>query len=333
MSQNAAQITFDETNVGPPTYRNRDLRLNIYAATWGNKDYTDFVRQQYVSNTIANPPTDISNSWSLAANLARFGKDPDQWTHKSCVIIFRVAYLIGTTPGKIGNPKDPPPGDQSYNADTVREVFTDEYPVLEDISAFQVAGAIENGNITIDLLKQDLTPMVWPSPITINKTQVYTPFIAKAVWVNLDVTKFVQDAVTTTWTQAGPSVTSVPVSVAGIGGGEDPWPANPLKALTVLVGYNIQNQAGNYQWSVLYARKLDSSSASWNMLIPATPATPQAQWPLTVTPFRLPACNSVTFKNTTSLTCWPQIVIDGGQVVWDGKAQANSDNWKIATGR
>ena len=216
------QVSFDNTDVGPPMYGPGELRLDIYAATWGCQDYTDFVRQQYISNTIGNPPTDTSNTWTLTASLNNFGADPDYKVQKSCTIIYRMAYRIGQTNGKISSPSDPSPSDQNYDGNNVRTVFTDQYPVLFDVSKFHIAAATENGVIVINLLEQDMTPMVWPQPLVLNQTTLYKPLVVAAVWATTDVTNYVQNAIATEWANGGASDTTVPVSVSGMGGGIQP---------------------------------------------------------------------------------------------------------------
>ena len=329
ISNNVVDTGFDNGNVGPPDYSLKDLRLNIYSATWGNKDYTDFMREQYITSTITNPPSDKANIWNLTASFARFGvkSDPDFGMQKVFVIVYRIAYKIGETNGKINSPKQPPPGDPDYVAETVQSVFSNEYPVCEDVSAFHFQAVHMNGQMTFDLSKEDLRPLSWPLPISVNQTPLYVPFIAKAVWVTTDVTTFTQNTVTSNWGAHGISDTTVPVTITGMGGGTDPWPTYDYKPLTILVGYNVQRQSNSYQWQLLAARNI--SPGNWTIDVNGALGKPMAQCPSMVISYHEPVYNSITFRNTTTLTCWPQVVGDGGKVIWDGKAQANPNSWEI----
>ena len=93
--------------IQPAVFRPQDLRLNIISATWGGKEYTNWVREHYISNTILNPPTDSNNKWNFEPSNDFFGPDPNPGYQKTFVVAFRFANKVGTTTGPLVDPKQP----------------------------------------------------------------------------------------------------------------------------------------------------------------------------------------------------------------------------------
>lgn len=176
----------------PMQYLPRDLRLNIYTVTWGSKICTDFVRQKYITSTIANPPTDSSNSWSIDASNTNFS-DGDPNVAKALVIFYRVAQVIGHTDGIINGPNDPPPWSDDYRTKNIQPLHTNRYPVLKDFTKFYMATAREGFTINIDLLS--MLPL---QPYTVFPEPQNRPFIAAAAWSTRQVTDYTIDSVRNT---------------------------------------------------------------------------------------------------------------------------------------
>ena len=176
----------------PMQYYPRDLRLNIYTVTWGSKICTDFVRQNYITSTINNPPTDTSNRWSIDASNANFS-DGNPNVAKALVIFYRVAQVIGHTDGIINGPNDPQPWSDDYKTKNIQPLHTNRYPVLKDVTKFYMATAREGSTITIDLLS--MLPL---QPYTVFPEPQNRPFIAAAAWSTRQVTDYTIDSVRNT---------------------------------------------------------------------------------------------------------------------------------------
>ena len=315
----------------PLTYQPRDLRLNIYSVTFGPVEYTNFVRQAYISQTIQKLPTDTVNNWSFkptsdeSGSPSFFGADPFPGWSKACVVIYRVAYCIGQTNGFINGPNDPAPWDPQYK--NIAPLHTNQYPVFKDITGFRIATAHGGDTMTFNLLTEQLNQtLTLPSPCP-------SLFVAAAVWSTRDVTTYVTNVVKQAATNA-----DVTVSVTNNGMGQGFNPADPWygvkKQCTVLVGYpQTPGNGSTIRWRTIVSSGVYDG---WTFTIPRRlPATPPTQSP---TGFvsddkTKPVITEVFLTNLASSDAWPQVVTDAGQVVWDGKRVGNGNQWKISKGK
>ena len=320
---------WDYINYSRPfsSYQPADLRLSIYSATYGNAEYTDFVRQAYISNTINNPPTNTTNAWSLTATSTPyksdgwFGPDPNYGVGKTAVVIYRVAYCIGKTDGIINGPNDPPPWDPLYTSQKIQSLHINQYPVLRDITGFRIAAAQEPGRITFNLLTESLSAWTPPSPSS-------SRFIAAAVWSNRDVTPWVSSAVTQASSNADASVSVGPNTMGQGSNPADPWPGCQ-KQVTVLVGYpaDQKNDPTTWQWRTIIGW---NAASQWTLTIPARMPNLNTQLPVSFTSDTKgrPAYRFVWLANQTNFDVWPLVCTDAGQVVWDGKSK-DANKYKI----
>ena len=300
-------------------YYPEDLRLNIYSASWGSADYTSFVRQQYVTSTILTPPTSTTNTFSFVAQNPYFGPDPDYGVGKACVLVYRVAYCIGHTRGAITNPSDPPVWDPAYQTADIQPTYTDRYPVLQDIGQFRSRSCQEWGTITIDLLKEDLTPIVdWPAANAL--------FTARAVYSTRDVTPLTASLLTPQWTAGGSGDMTLTISPDQFGG--DPWPNNNNQ-FTLLVGYPIAPAKRSYSWRTIIGYDV-AKKGTFAVAVPRSAGVPGPQAPTAFLSHEAPTYNVVNFRNFTGLTVWPEVCVNSN-VVWDGREMYG--DWAVGSGR
>lgn len=196
----------------PITYLPRDLRLNIYSATFSATDYTDLVHQAYISQTRQDPPKDTRNCWLFkptsdeSGTPSYFGRDPMSGRSKVCVVIYRIANCVGQTDGFISVPDDPAPWDLAYKQLTA--IHTTKYPVSKNITGFRFAAVCGDDTMTLNSMTENLAQ-------TLNLPYPYpSPYIAAAVWATRIVTAFVANAVNSVPTNRNIGVN---VGVGGMG--------------------------------------------------------------------------------------------------------------------
>ena len=326
-------VLYDLVNYNnPPLYQKSHLRLNIYSATWGSGDYTDFVRQMYISDTISTPPTNGSNRWSFTPSLTYFGPDPSRGIVKAFVVIYRVAYKVGTTSGVVFDPDDPMPWEPLYTQNNVQPVHTDQYPVLRDVSGFQIATGQEDSPFLIDILTASLTPM---PPDT--GTYPWYRFVAGAAWGTKDVT-------TLSNKQSGvfcvgeppPADQQLTISVGKSTMGSQPL-ASSAPNFTLLLGYASRNVTFPPLAKVRATMKYRTYVAVFGTdpspaYVYGSLPDPLVQWPTSyVSDVAGEAMfSSVQMINTVPFDVWPIVVNGTGQIQWDGKT-AGADQWRVPT--
>ena len=326
-------VVYDFLNYNNPLqYQKSDLRLNIYSATWGSGDYTDFVRQMYISSTLSTPPTNGLNRWSFTPSLTYFGPDPSRNIFKAFVVIYRLAYKVGTTSGVIFDPNDPMPWDPLYTQNNVQPVHTDQYPVLRDISGFQIATAQEDSPLLIDLLTASLTPM----PPDADGNPLYR-FVAGAAWGTKDVTVQSGSANGINWPGGPPPADQMlTISVGTSTMGSQPL-ASSAPNYTILLGY----ASPNVRYPPLAKVRASMKYRTYVAVLGTNPcpvyvggSIPNSliSWP---TSYVSDVAGEVMFSsvqmmNTAPFDVWPTVVNGTGQIQWDGKA-ASIDQWRIPT--
>lgn len=314
----------------PMSYQPADLRLNIYSVTYGTGVYTDYVRQQYFSNTIFNPPTNTNNSWGFTPTSSPvspnyFGPDPNPGNHKTCVVIYRVAYCIGQTNGVVTGPNDPQPWDPAYKSQNIQPLHTDQYPILQDITGFLIAAVREGNPLTFTLLNVALTAWTPPKPLP-------NPFVAAAVWSDKDVTSYVFQSVQSQ-SANGTKDSTISVSTQAMGktlsSGPDPW-VGVMKQVTVLMGYpSVPGDGTTLQWRTIVNM---NAADPWLFVIPANlssvPVISQLPAAYVSDAATEPQFIAVLFNNKTSFNVWPQVTTSAGQIFWDGKT-VDVNKWMI----
>ena len=314
----------------------QDRRLNIYSATWGGQDYTDYVRSLYIADTILHePPTSTSNKWAFFPDEDFFGPDPNPGTQKMFVLVYRVARLMGVQKGQLTDFNAPPVWTQAWYDTKPPMLETSNYPILGDVSGFRCISGALGSSLHIDLSQADMTPL--------EKPLSWKPWIVNAVWSSIDVTANINSQVAQQTAQPPTSITgqltqqsaqpttnttgqlaqqtaqtpdsanpdtsgiySITVSSAALGRG-DPWP-NVAKQLTLTVGYPTKDEVG-YEMQTFVQL---NAAVSWTMQLPAYMPPRAPQWPQ---PFRPALYRHVTFVDHGLSEVWPQ-VWQNGKVVW-----------------
>ena len=94
-------------NIPPAILSILKRRLNNYSAAWAGQDYTQYVRQKYIADTINNPPTATTKTWNFTPSLAFFGPDPNPGVQKMFTTVFRYVNLTGYISGQLIDPDAP----------------------------------------------------------------------------------------------------------------------------------------------------------------------------------------------------------------------------------
>jgi hypothetical protein len=213
----------------PALLSTAEVRINIYSATWGSQDFTDFVRMRYaydMYNTMLN--TDISiygnNKWQFTPSLANFGNsDPNVNVPKICVLVFKYAGVAVSGLGTVYNPAAP-------SATTI----IGNYEIYSDITDFQTIAIHEDVPFSLTLAPSTTPPtMTWPT------SYLGQPHVFSAVYGDVDCTTKTAQLVDAMATQNSKGVYVDPlltVSPASLNNGTDPIPNVP-KQISILLGY------------------------------------------------------------------------------------------------
>jgi hypothetical protein len=193
------------------SYGSRDLRLIIRGASWGSANFSSFMKETYITSTIYNPPSDVSNSFSFLPSPITLGSDPNPGLPKMFVLIYQVGYKVGETSGTIRNsgiatqgaldlsqygspggvavqaPITNAPGSSGSVGPTTEQ--TDSFPIIDDIgSRYFYAYANEGNAININLLSLDTTPVLMTNSVSKSGSQPMNPEVFMAIWSKVDVT-------------------------------------------------------------------------------------------------------------------------------------------------
>jgi hypothetical protein len=195
-------------NTGPQramSYGSRDLRLIIRGASWGGANFTEFMKETYITSTIYNPPSDASNHFFFLPSPITLGSDPNPRLPKMFVLIYQVGYKVGGTSSTIRTsgiamqgaldlsqygsssgiavqgPGPNAPGDSSSAAPTTEQ--TDSFPIIDNIgSRYFYAYATEGNPINISLLSLDTTPVLMTNSMSKSGLQPMNPEVFMAIW-------------------------------------------------------------------------------------------------------------------------------------------------------
>lgn len=313
--------------IRPAAYLPRDLRLNILSATWGGKDYTNWVREHYITNTILNPPTDDNNKWDFSPSNDFFGPDPAPGVHKTFVVAFRFANKVGTTTGPLIDPKQPAIFTSAWwnNGNPPAAATTDQYPILEDFTDIQ----------DIKLDEGDVFEMIlpgWPKSTTGTWGSEYQafsdpnnqpPWVALAVYASIDVTNSVNKIL---FDQTQKNVKG-PLTIAnnpGALGIPDPRPGQPNQQLSVIVGWPTPDSRNAYEF-----RTFAALNGIADITIPRTTPAPGKQYP---EPYRSLTVRKVKFTNKLPTSSYPSLLGSDGSR-WSGSGASNSAHYHIFYGK
>lgn len=310
----------------PAIYSPRDLRLNIVSATWGGKDYTNWVRDQYISNSILNPPTDTNNRWSISPSNDFFGPDPNAGYRKTVVVGFRFGYKVGTTTGPLIDPKQPPIYTAAWwnNGNPAATATTDQYPIIEDFSDIQYVTLGEDSPFSLSLLSwPKFTTGSWGSQYqAVSDPTSQPPWVAFAVYLNTDVTEKVNEILFDQTQRGIKGPLKIPTSPAGLGI-TDPAPGVQRQQLSVFVGWPTANDVDAYEF-----RSFAGLNGAGDITIPRTPPAGGKQYPES---YRGLTVRKVKFTNKVPTSSYPTVYGPGG-ARWNGAGEQNSARYHIFIG-
>lgn len=310
-------------SIRPAIYYPRDLRLNIISATWGGLDYTDWVREHYISQTLGLFPTDTNNIWSFTASNDFFGPDPAPGYHKTFVVAFRFAYRVGYTTGPLISQTDPPIYSSDWwnngNPPTVQSVKV--YPILEDFTDIQHIVLLEGENLVLSLPGwPKLTTGSWGSEYqAVSAPDNQPPWVALAMYSNIDVTEKV-NTILFDQTQRG---VKGPLSISvnpGSLGVTDPRPGEHTQ-LSVFVGWPTPNGRNAYEF-----RTFSALNGVSDITIPRTPPAPGKQYP---EPYQGLTVRKVKFTNAAPTSSYPYVAQSRYSSNWSGAGEQNSGHYHI----
>lgn len=309
--------------IQPAVYNPRDLRLNIVSATWGGKDYTNWVRDRYISNTIRNPPTDTNNKWFIAPSNDFFGPDPNPGYRKTVVVGFRFGYKVDTTTGPFIDPSQPPIFTAAWwnNGNPPAAATTDQYPIIEDFSDIQYVVLGEGSPFELNLLS-------WPKYTTGSWGSIYQavsdpdnqpPWVAFAAYLNIDVTEKVNKFLFDQTQRGVRGPLKIPTSPEALGI-TDPNPGQKRQQLSVFVGWPTPNDRKAYEFRTFAALSGDA-----DIIIPRTAPAAGKQYP---EPYRGLTVRKVKFTNKVPTSSYPSVYGPGG-ARWSGSGERNSGRYQI----
>lgn len=307
----------------PAVYSPRDLRLNIVSATWGGKDYTNWVRDQYISNTILNPPTDTNNKWFITPSNDFFGPDPNVGYRKTVVVGFRFGYKVGTTTGPLIDPKQPPIYTAAWwnNGNPPAAATTDQYPIIEDFSDIQRVILGEGTPFELNLPTwQKFTTGSWGSQYqAVSDPDNSPPWVASAVFLNKDVTENVNKILFDQTQKGIKGPLTIPSSPAALGI-TDPNPREQRQQLSVFVGWPTPNDSNAYEF-----RSFAALNGAGDIIIPRTAPAAGKQYPEY---YRGLTVRKVKFTNKVPTSSYPSVYGPGG-ARWTGSGEQNSGRYHI----
>lgn len=225
------------------SYSPRDLRLIIRGASWGGANFTEFMKETYITSTIYNPPSDASNNFSFLSSPITLGSDPNPGLPKMFVLIYQVGYKVGETSGNIrisgigtqgaldlsqygsssgiavqAPAPNAPSGSGSVGPTTEQ---TDSFPIIDDIgSRYFYAYATEGNPININLLSLDTTPVLMTNSVSKSGPQPMNPDVFMAIWSKVDVTTKVKSLMNDQ-TPTSTAFANLPIGTKTLG--PDPW--------------------------------------------------------------------------------------------------------------
>lgn len=304
-----------------------DLRLSVYSVTWGDQEFTNHFRRRYMTYVVQYPPTGTWNNFqlypaygdSMGNGLDELSQTQLRASNSARVVIYRIAAVMGRKSGYIGGIANSP-------------YFTDQYPVLQSLSAFKVATCKgEGANIIIDLLKADLSPQ--PQDASYGSI---LPWVVKAAYSTVDVTtnnRLIQ------WPFENQFTSNLPITSAVLNNGVDPW-NGVVKQLTICMGYTPQGirylkKPTAYQFRTFVQN--EGALSSDIMDLPFRMASPRAQLPNWGYDMyeRVTSTGKMVFRNAISqskpVDCWPKILLPDDTVLWQGRVE-NAEKYRIGKG-
>ena len=235
--------------------------------------------------------SDDENVWQFNFTSDFFGPDPIPGSAKELTIVYRIAVITGTQAGQLLDPTAPGCWTQQWYDQRPALLQMSEYPVLSDVSGFQMKTVRQGGPISIDIgSSADLTPFRAP---------VVGKQILCANYSYVDVTQATQRLL---YSSGNPSnALAVYPSTSGI---QDPEP-DIVKQFVAIAAFPLEAQMG------FNLRTLIGVDGVWVTGPAETPAL-NPSWPQ---PYNPQTYRSIKFTDQFVVCGWPQ-VYRNGQVVW-----------------
>ena len=209
-----------------------------------------------------------------------------------CTIVYRIAVVTGVQDGKLLDPNAPACWTEQWYDQQPAMLSTSQYPILADVSGFQVATVWENQTAQIDIgASADMTPL------SANLQGIQT---MAANYGGTDVTQATRSLLYVGWNPSNsfvvdPKTFSIP----------DPA-ANTVKQYVAVLAFPLKAQIG---FDIRTLIGIDGATITGPLQTPGlNPLWPQ--------PFHPSTYRSIKFTNHGLATAWPQ-VYKNGQVQWN----------------
>lgn len=290
-----------------------EQRLNIYSATYGSRDYTDWIRKKYIHDVYTNPPTDSSNVWTFTPSNTFFGEDPNPNVHKFFTITYRIGGTLSYSTGQLVDPGTALVTNQAWWSQNNTATIVGDYPTFGAATNFRGATIQEDTALTLDLSTLETTSFVAPA------ANNNAPAAFKAYWGTADVTSSVATSLSGAISLGGDL--TITVAAGPLNKGVDPNP-NIVKQMVIVLGYRRSDDTSIWDIRTVIAIQ----DGTYNLPIHRTLIDLAVQGPTPYAPLKV---NKINWENRSATTAWPQIYHKSGQLFFDGQTEPVPNSYQL----